>query len=345
MFDPQVVMLPTRFFGSGYEVFSYKGTTGGQKSFWLRHVIQKIAASKRFSVEISLSLFDRKTGQVKTLYAREEIDFATYHAMSKSKRWDNFRVNFQSGSFIELFGRTVRGKLYTAEGNAAWELIVKREDKPLLSFGGMSFYQLPLPPVKSLIPDSALSFKGRISAGDQHWAGEFTGFSQHVWGSAALKSGARVSCMQFKEQGIVFDALCGQLSVAGNTFTSPMITLATLRINQKTYRFTELSSLKNNTTETLDNYRWRALFKNSDYRLEMDVDGANPHAEPWVALNYSFMQGKRRVAKQTPFAAGRLILTDLKTDQVVVDLRSDYFDLETLLNSNEANSDGLIATP
>ena len=74
----------------------------------------------------------------------------------------------------------------------------------------------------------------------------------------------------------------------------------------------------------------------------IDIDGSDPSKRPWIALNYHHPSRALSVVKNTKFASGTISLTQTAGGRRTHELRSNLFELETLLDTNTADaSEGL----
>lgn len=346
MLDPVALMLPKARDGL-YESFYFRGNSlDGRRAFWLKHNFLRRHGERGVSLDVALVLFDRDAGTVHVAQDREDLSPQSFHALCRGKHWDAISANIASGSFFEITRERLRGKLHTVEGVAAWDLALQRSDDVLYHFPHSRLYQLPLPKKKVLTRDSRLHFSGSLSVGEVTMSGEFRGVGGHNWGSEHAHEYAYAACNMFREDdSACFDGFTARLALVAGLLRTPRLSMAALRHDGKWHHFNALSRTYQQEVEALSDYQWAVVLKNDTHRLELQVDGANPRIEPWVALHYEHPGGARSVVKNTKFASGRLRLFEGGGEVPVVELSSDCFELETLLPGNVPGSRGFVGVP
>lgn len=346
MIDPVALVLPRARDGL-YEAFYYRGSSpDGCRAFWLKHNFLRRHGERGVLLEVTLVLFDRTTGQVHVAHDREDLSPASFNALSRGRHWDAISANMASGSFFEVTRERLRGKLHTAEGMAAWDVGLQRSDEVLYHFPHSRLYQLPLPGKKVLTRDAWLRFSGTLSVGDVVMEGEFRGVCGHNWGTEHAHEYAYAACNRFREDDeACFDGFTGKLALVAGLLRTPRLSMAALRHQGEWHYFNALNRTYQQEVTALSDYQWAVVLRNDTHRLEVQVDGANPRVEPWVALHYEHPGGARSVVKNTKFASGRLRLFEGVGEKAVLELSSDCFELETLLPGNVPGSRGFVGVP
>lgn len=346
MVDPAALIM-TRARDGLYEAFCFRGNSvDGQQAFWLRHNLLRRHGERGVLLEVTLVLFDRKSGEVVTAHDREDMSPQAFSALARSRHWEALSANLASGSFFEINREKIRGKLHTRRGSAAWDVTLTRSDEALYHFPHARLYQLPFPKKKILTRDVYLQFSGRFSVGDMVIEGDFIGANGHNWGAEHAHEYAYASCNMFREDpGACFDGFTAKLALAAGLVRTPRLSLAALKVKGSWHYFNALSRAYQQDVHALHDYDWSITLKNSTHRLELLVSGANPRLEPWVALHYEHPGGARSVVKNTKFATGRLQLFELGQQSPIAGLSSDCFELETLLPGNRPADRAYVGVP
>lgn len=346
MIDP-VALIMARARDGLYESFYFRGNSlDGQQAFWLKHNLLRRHGERGVALEVTLVLFDRKSGEVVTAHDREDLSPQEFSALVRSRHWDALSANMASGSFFEINREKIRGKLHASRGAAAWDAVLTRSDEVLYHFPHSRLYQLPFPKKKILTRDSNMRFKGSFSIDDTVVEGEFVGVNGHNWGTEHAHEYAYAGCNLFREDAnACFDGFTAKLALAAGLLRTPHLSLAALKVNGDWHYFNALSRAYQQHVEALHDYQWSMTLKNSTHRLELSVDGANPRVQPWVALHYEHPGGARSVVKNTKFASGRLRLFESGASTPQADLSSDCFELETLLPGNTPADRGYVGVP
>lgn len=343
MIDPVAFALPDYRKKQGlYESFYFRGThRDGTTAFWLKHNLLRYSGEKDVWVENALVLFDRAAASSQVLYQKERVSPDVFQQlMRQAGNWEGFSFNFSSGSFFEISRNRLRGRMHTEEGDAAWDLQLQRSDEVLYHLPSERLYHLPWPKKKVLTRDCRLGYEGALSLGSVKLDGAFLGMNGHNWGTEHAHEYAYANCMDFREgEDAFFDAFSVKLALAGGLIHSPFLSLASLRVGKDWYHFNSMLRAPRQQVGGLSNYHWQVTLSNETHRLEVDIDGANPRTEPWVALHYHHPDKRVSVVKNTKFAALRLKLTELASGRQVVELVSDRCELETLLPENVPATD------
>lgn len=346
MLDPVSLMLPRARDGL-YESFYFRGNSrDGRQAFWLKHNFLRRHGERGVLLESTLVLFDRANGAVHVAQDREDLSPQSFVALCRTRHWDSISANMASGSFFEIGRERLWGKLHTTEGSAAWDVALSRSDETFYHFPHSRLYQLPLPKKKLLTRDSRLHFKGSFRVGEVVLDGEFVGVSGHNWGTEHAHEYAYAACNIFREdESACFDGFTARLALAAGLLRSPRLSMAALKLKGEWHYFNALSRTYQQDVRALSDYQWSVVLKNESHRLELQVDGANPRIEPWVALHYDHPGGARSVVKNTKFASGRLQFFELAGKEPLIELSSDCFELETLLPDNVPAGRGFVGVP
>ncbi|MDI1302214.1 MAG: hypothetical protein PSX71_09940 [bacterium] len=335
MIDPAALIMARARDGL-YESFYFRGTSlDGQKAFWLKHNFLRRHGERGVLLEVTLVLFDRKSGEVVTAHDCEDLGPQAFSALTRSRQWEALSANLASGSFFEIYREKIRGKLHTPQGPAAWDVTLTRSDEALYHFPHSRLYQLPFPKKKILTRDVYMQFSGRFSVGTRVVEGEFVGANGHNWGTEHAHEYAYASCNMFSEDATAcFDGFTAKLALAAGLVRTPYLSLAALKVNGGWHYFNALSRAYQQNVHALHDYQWGITLKNATHRLELLVDGGNPRVVPWVALHYEHPGGARSVVKNTKFATGHLQIFEHGQPRPLAVLSSDCFELETLLPGN-----------
>ncbi|MDP2228442.1 MAG: hypothetical protein Q8J78_13305 [Moraxellaceae bacterium] len=346
MIDPVAFAMPDARDGL-YESFYFRGTSlDGRQAFWLKHNLLRRHGERGVTVENALIIFDRKTGEAEGVYDKEDMSPQAFAAFAKGHHWENTSANFASGSFFDISREALRGKLHTSRGTASWNLQLKRSDDVLYHFPHEQFYRLPWPKKKVITRDCFLRFTGRLSCAGLEAEGEFIGMNGHNWGTEHAHEYAYADCNLFREEpGAYFDGFSVKLALARGLVKTPFLSMASLKLDGHWHHFNAISQVWKQRVNALDDYRWILTLQNATHRLEVAIDGQNPRVEPWVALHYDHPDGRRSVIKNTKFASGRLRLFMQGSNEVLRELNSDYFELETLLPGNLPTAKGYVGIP
>lgn len=335
MIDPAALMM-ARARGGLYESFYFRGNSlDGKQAFWLRHNLLRRDGERGVMLEVTLVLFDRKSGEVVTAHDREDLSPASFSALSRSQSWETLSANLASGSFFEINRERVRGKLHTLRGSASWEAVLARSDEVLHHLPHAQLYALPFPKSKILTRDVYMQFKARFSVGNKVVEGEFIGVNGHGWGREYAHEYAYAACNQFNEEaGACFEGFSAKLALAAGFLRTPYFSLAALKTQGEWHYFNALSRTYQPRVHALHDYQWSVTLRNATHRLEVLVNGENPRLLPWVALHDGQPDSTRSVVKSTRFASGRVQLFENGQSSSVFELSSDGFELETVLPAN-----------
>lgn len=336
MIEPGRIQL-TKARDGLYETFYCRGNSeDGRHAFWLKHNLLRRHGERRVLLEVTVVLFDRTTGETTALQDKEELSPVAFAALVRGKTWDSMSANMASGSFFEIQADLLQGKLFAAESLASWSFQLTRSNDVFFHFPHSRLYQLPLPKKKVLTRDTQVLFNGTISIADKEFKGSFKGTMGHNWGTEHAHEYAYASCNAFQEDGdAYFDGFTARLALAAGILKTPRLSMAALRYQGQWYYFNALSRSYQQSVSALTDYQWAVTFKNDTHALQVEINGSNPRLEPWVALHYEHPGGARSVAKNTKFATGRVQLFEQGSETPLADLRSDCFELETLLSDNE----------
>ncbi|MGH8493827.1 MAG: hypothetical protein ACRERR_12110 [Moraxellaceae bacterium] len=345
MIDP-VSLLMSRARDGLYESFYFRGNSlDGRQAFWLKHNLLRRHGERGVALELGLILYDRESGEVRVAHDREELSPQAFNAFARSRNWEVLSGNMASGSFFGISRERLNGRLHTAQAHAAWDLALQRSDEVLYHFPHSRLYQLPLPKKKVLTRDSFMRFSGSLRIGDMAVSGEFVGVNGHNWGTEHAHEYAYAGCNMFREDAeACFDGFSARLALAAGLVRTPHLSLAALRLDGQWHSFNALSRCYQQDVRVLSDFNWSIVMKNDTHTLELSVDGGNPRLLPWVALNYEHPSGARSVVKNTKFARGRLRLSE-SGGELLRELTSDCFELETLLPSNVPASSAYVDTP
>lgn len=327
-----------------YESFYFRGTSqDGRHAFWLKHNLLRRNGQSQVVLENAFIIFDRVMGEAEVVYDKDILSDSSLNTFVRSGHWEQASANFSTGSFFSISREALRGKLHTSRGTAQWELALNRSDEALYHFSSDRLYRLPWPKNKILTRDCFLRFSGRIVCAGITIEGEFHGMNGHNWGAEHAHEYAYADCNRFaEEEGACFDGFSVKLALAGGLVTSPFLSMCSLKTEGRWHYFNALSLSWKQRVDALDDYRWMAVFLNDTHRLEVHIDGQNPRLEPWVALHYDHPSSARSVVKNTKFAQGRLRLFRVADEQLVKELNSEYFELETLLHDNQPSNRGYV---
>ncbi len=345
MIDP-VALVMARARDGLYESFYFRGNSrDGRHAFWLKHNLLRRHGQRTVSLELSLVLFERDSGQVHIAHDREDMSAQAFNALARSRHWESLSANMASGSFFGISRERLNGRLHTARGHAAWDVALQRSDDVLFHFPHSRLYQLPLPKKKVLTRDSFMVFTGSFRIGEVVFSGEFIGVNGHNWGTEHAHEYAYAACNLFREDDdACFDGFTAKLALAAGLVRTPHLSLAALRLDGQWHCFNALSRTYQQEVRMLSDFHWSIVMKNDTHLLELTVEGGNPRLLPWVALNYEHPGGARSVVKNTKFASGQLRLCD-HAGVVQRELSSDCFELETLLPANVPASSAYVDTP
>lgn len=320
-----------------YESFYFRGNSrDGRYGFWLKHNLLRFKNDRFVTIECSLLLFDKNICNTKILKVAERLTDYEYsrHPSLQEGDWDNLSFRFQNGSYFKISRQELSGQINSDIGQARWTLDLERSNNVYHHFSNNWFYTSFFPKKKILTRDTFITFTGEIKSGsDEEWRGEFYGMNGHNWGKEHAFAYAYANCNQFNNNQVAyFDALSAKIVFLNGTIKSPYLSLASLRIGDKWYNFNSVATSFCHRVKKLSQKEWCAEFRNKNYILRIDIDGNEPQT-PWVALNYLHPSRKNSVVNNTKFAKGSLTLIKKETGEEIAKLDSEYFELETLINS------------
>lgn len=346
MIDPAaLIMARTR--GGLYEAFYFRGhSLDGQQAFWLKHKLLRREGGRGVMLEVTLVLFDRKSGEVITAHDREDLSPVSFSALSRAQHWEALSANLASGSFFEINRERIRGKIHGMRGSAAWEAVLTRSDEVLHHFPYAQLYKLPFPNSKILTRDVYMQFKGRFSVGNKVVEGDFVGINRHSWGTEYAHEYAYAACNKFdEEETACFEGFSAKLRLAAGFLRTPSLSVAALKAQGQWHYFNVPRRAYPPRVNALHDYQWSLTLHNATHRLEVSVNGANPRLQPWLAVHDEHPGGACSVVKNTMFARGRVQLFENKQASPLLELTSDDFELETLLPANVPADHAYIAVP
>lgn len=318
-----------------YESYYFRGTAAdGSTAFWLKHNLLRYRRDKTANVECTLILFDRARNNVTATHDHAQLDEAQYAAFAQQQDWEPAKYRFPSGAHFEITPSRLAGTL----PNGAWTLNLQRSNEALLHFTPPALYRIGWPKKKVLTRDVRIVFDGELAIGSEKILGRFIGMNGHNWGTEHAHRYAYANCQLWDGRAdAVFDGFSAKVRIAPS-LTSPFVTIASLKAGGTWHYFNRLQATPWSRVSHLSDYHWTFSAQNQTHRLEADIDGSDPSTRPWVALNYHHPSRALSVVKNTKFATGTIRLIETVSGRCTHTLRSDLFELETLLESNIANA-------
>ncbi len=328
-----------------YETCDFRGlSTDGLHAFILKHTIFKPWLGKGI-VTVALIYFDRQTRKTQTFAEQEELSPHHEQQIKQAISWDDCSFSFATGSFFTISRELLRGKIHTNQGSISWHWQLQRRDEVLHQLPQALCYELPWPRHTVQVRDCFLRYHGKVQCASLSLSGTFSGSSHHYWGNGYPVEYAAAQANHFVEdKDAFFYGFSSRLSV-GKLFTSPYLSMASLKVHGRWYNFNHVFQSASHQVEALDNYRWRIRFLNADYGLEVDVDGSNPRIKAWAAWHAEQPFGVRSVVKVSPFCSANLSLYQRRSMAVLAELSTDDMELKTLLPENESENSGFLAVP
>jgi hypothetical protein len=317
-----------------YESYYFRGTSlDGGSAFWLKHNLLRYRGATATKIECTLILFDRAHRSVVAAHDQTELDAAQFAAFGSHRDWDRLAHRFPHGSQFEIAASGLAGTL----PDARWTLALQRSRETLFHLTPPMLYRIGWPKKKVLTRDVRVAFGGELSVGNTRIAGRFVGMNGHNWGTEHAHRYAYANCQIWDDgSDASFDGFSAKVRIAPGV-TSPFVTIASLKSGGVWHHFNRLQAAPWGRVRHLSDYRWAFTAQNKTHRLEVDIDGSGPTKLPWVALNYHHPSRALSVVKNTKFATGTIRLVETATNRLAQELRSNLFELETLLNTNIAN--------
>ncbi len=317
-----------------YESYYFRGTSpDGRNAFWLKHNLLRYRGAAATKIECTLILFDRADNRVLAAHDQTELAAAQFAGFGEHHDWDNVSHRLPSGSNFKIAASNLSGAL----PNAAWTLALQRSNETLLHLTPPALYRIGWPKKKVLTRDVRVTFDGELAVGGTKIAGRFVGMNGHNWGTEHAHRYAYANCQLWDDgSDAIFDGFSAKVRIAPGV-TSPFVTIASLKAGGLWYHFNRLQAAPWGRVRHLSDYRWTFAARNKTHRLEVDIDGGAPAKRPWVALNYHHPSRGLSIVKNTKFATGTIRLIETATDRLTQELRSNLFELETLLETNIAN--------
>ncbi len=341
MINPSLVKLNLNPRDKGlYESFYFRGTSrDGRFGFWLKHNLLRHVKDRFVAIECALILFDKQTNQVQAVHDKEIVSDYEYQSLPfmKTHDWDSLEYTFAHGSQFSIQDELLHGKIQAHNGKAQWNFKLKRSHESLFHFSPVSLYSLPWPKKKILTREIHLEFSGEITINGQIVKADFVGMNGHNWGTEHAHQYAYANCNVWDKGEIAyFDGFSAKVNVTGKVAT-PYLSMASFKLDDDWYHFNRLQDAWRGSVSKLSDYAWALKLANQTHILQIDIDGASPSKLPWVALNYQHPNRAVSVVKNTKFARGMVRLIDKRTNHAIKELTSDYFELETLMNSNQTD--------
>lgn len=188
------------------------------------------------------------------------------------------------------------------DGHAiGWDLRFTTDRAPFLPLPYEAMYTGPFPRSKTTTPHPASLFSGKVRVDGEtvrlvHWPG----CQGHNWGRSHAASHAWLQCCAFKDApGSWFEAIAGRVRVAG--FTTPMLTLARLVHDGRTYDFTRLQDLRQEVRADGTRFFYQARRGEVALRAEFDAP-----LDTFAALGYEDPDGSRPTVANSMLASGRV---------------------------------------
>lgn len=320
-----------------YESYYFRGTSPKDgTAFWLKHNLLRYRGEAAVGVECTLSLFDRASNRVSAAHDQTILEPAQLRALTQGGDWDTQQFAFPNASHFAIGEATLKGAL----SNAAWDLTLTRSNETLLHFTPLSLYRIGWPKKKVLTRDVRIVFEGELKVGDHRISGTFVGMNGHNWGTEHAHRYAYANCQLWDGgEDAIFDGFTAKVRVAPG-LTSPYVTIASLKVGGTWHHFNRLIAVPWSRVSHLSDYRWTFSSQNHTHRLEVAIDGTDPRTRPWIALNYHHPSRALSVVKNTKFANGTIRLIETASGRCTHELRSNVFELETLLETNVASRSG-----
>jgi len=350
MINPSLVRLNLNPRDKGlYESYYFRGTSmDGRYAFWLKHNLLRYVRDRFVAIECAMILFDKNTQQVQVVHDKELVSDYEYQSLPfmTGRDWDEMSYQFAHDSRFLISDGLLQGEIHGHDGHAGWKLELSRSHESLFHFAPVSLYSLNWPKKKILTREIRLRFKGEISVKGTQVEAEFIGMNGHNWGTEHAFQYAYANCNRWDNDEVAyFDGFSAKVKIH-QSMTTPYLSMASLKWGDDWYHFNHLQDAWRGSVSKLSDFSWALKLANATHMLQVDVDGATPATTAWAALNYQHPNRAVSVVKNTKFARGMVRLIEKRSNHCIKEFHSDYFELETLLNHNQADPHaGYVATP
>jgi len=334
MINPSIIQLNRKSQKNGlYESYYYRGNhEDGNSAFWLKHNLLMFAGDCNVRVQSTLITFDKNKDHSETFNHMEVISLDEYldRFSENKKSWNEFEYEFRNGSKMKVSSEVLKGELILPkEEKISWNLSLKPSNETYYHFSNNWFYHGFFPKKKILTKDISLKFTGQLSVPRGDMEGTFLGINGHNWGKEHAYKYAYGNCNQFQEDSdAYFDGFSAKISLAKGLIKSPYLSGASLKFGGQWYHFNNVLTSYKHCVQNLLEKKWQITFVNKDYLLEANIIGND---EIWAHLNYDHPSGKVSTVHNTKFAKGTLILKSQKDKEIIKVLRSNFFELESLI--------------
>ena len=312
-----------------YESYYFRGNhSDGRHAFWLKHNLLRFKGEKKIRLDNIFIYFDRSSKSAPLVLQQSKILSDDEISKMRNSDWDNFKINFEGDDYFFIASGKVNGKI----GELEWNFKLQRSNVSYFHFDKKWFYRGFFPKKKILTRDIDLGFSGEIKLKDNTVSGEFKGMNGHNWGKEHAYCYAYADANQFTDmQGnavsAFFDGFSAKIKIAG--CKTPYLSSGALLLNHKWYVFNQVLSSYKHEVRQLDARNWCVSFLSDTHKLEVDIIGTcSEQSIPWVALMYDHPSGRVSKVENTKFAKAHLRLYE--NDQIMSELKTDFFELETL---------------
>lgn len=312
-----------------YESFYFRGNhKTGQQAFWLKHNLLTYNKEPGVVLECTLILFDKKSEETFVYNHKEKITRDEFKKLITDSSWKRFRFDFKNGSHFALSEEKLSGQMFTPDGDVSWDLDLLPSGEVYYHFSNDWFYHSFFPKKKILTNDIDITFDGTINSPNFNMEGQFKGMNGHNWGTEHAHKYVYADCNQFDEDGAYFDGFSAKVELLGGLVKSPYLSSCSLKLQNEWYHFNDVMTSFRHRVTTLSVHQWQVEFENKSHSLKVKIDGEK---EPWVTLTYDHPSKKQSRVNNTKFAKGVLILIEKSSGKIIKKLKSDYFELESLI--------------
>lgn len=311
-----------------YESFYFRGNdTTGTESFWLKHNLLVRKGSNEVMVECTLIFFEKDQAQARVWKAYENISLPKYQELKK-ENWTGFAYTFTNGSFFTISGEKLAGKIVTEKEEINWNFKTTLSKQSYFHFSDEKFYHIAFPKKKILTHDISVVFEGEIQVPGKFIQDQFKGMNGHNWGTEHAYKYQYADCNQFEgEEGAYFDGFSAKILLAG-LIPTPYLSACSVKTDGKWFHFNNVMKSYKPKVRDLTEKKWEVAFENQTHLLEVSIEGEN---QCWAHLPYQHPKGKISQVHNTKFARGILKLIQKDGKVPVKTLKSNFFELESLI--------------
>lgn len=314
-----------------YESFYFRGNSlqSGQ-SFWLKHNLLIFKKSLSAQVESILIFFDKDSKAINIYKLETEISLDQLELVKSQAKnsWEDISFKFPNESFFKIEKNKLQGKLITEIGTVSWDFDLTKSNINYFHFPKDKYYRWPFPKKKIITNDIDVLFSGKIVINDQTFSDNFKGMNGHNWGTEHAYLYQYANCNQFMNgEDAFFDGFSAKI-LLGKIIKSPYLSSCGLKIGKDWFYFNDMMALWKHDLKELKEKSWAVTFENEKYLLSVEI---SDEKHDWAHLNYHHPDHKVSVINNTKFASGTLRLVSKNDCTIVKELKSDFFELESLI--------------